>query len=162
MEIPDISQLVCIKQVNNGSEVESKFTNICDYWDEYTVNKVAELLHEYHDFFPTKFSELKGILGSLGIMKINLKLDPKPVKQRPYRLNPKYKENVREELDKMLAAGIIEPIEESEWVSPMVFREKKTKGDIKICVDLWKLNDACVHDMFPTLFIDEVLKNVGG
>jgi hypothetical protein len=25
-----------------------------------------------------------------------------------------------------------------------------------------KLNDACLHDPFPTPFIDEVLENVGG
>ena len=66
------------------------------------------------------------------------------------------------ELDKMLAAEIIEPVEESEWVSPMVVQEKKTKGEIKICVDLRKLNDACLHDPFPTPFTDEVLDNVGG
>jgi hypothetical protein len=28
-------------------------------------------------------------------------------------------------------------------------------------MDLRKLNDACVHDPFPTSFIDEVLENVG-
>eukprot|EP00253_Pinus_taeda_P027983 PITA_27983 len=49
-------------------------------------------------------------------MKITLKPDMKPVKQRPYYLNPKYKENVRLELDKKLAAGIIEPVEESNWI----------------------------------------------
>ena len=40
-------------------------------------------------------------------MKITLKLDAKLVKQRPYHLNPKYKEKVCLELDKMLTAGII-------------------------------------------------------
>ena len=44
----------------------------------------------------------------------------------------------------------------------MVVQEKKTKGDIRICVDLRKLNDACLHDPSPTPFIDEVLVNVGG
>ena len=63
---------------------------------------------------------MKGILGDLGVMRIPLMEGAKPVKQRPYRLNPRYKEKVRKELDKMLIAGIIEPIEESEWVSPMV------------------------------------------
>ena len=62
----------------------------------------------------------------------------------------------------MLAAGIIEPVEESKWVSPMVVQEKKTKGEIRICVDLRKMNDACLHDPFPTPFIDEVLDNVKG
>ena len=58
-------------------------------------------------------------------MKITLKLDAKPVKQRPYRFNPKYKEKVCKELDKMLAVGIIEPVEESDCVSPMIVQEKK-------------------------------------
>ena len=66
------------------------------------------------------------------------------------------------ELDKMLAVGIIEPVEESEWVSPMVVQEKKTKGEIRIRVNLRKLNDAYLHDPFPTPFTDEVLDNVGG
>ena len=36
----------------------------------------------------------------------------------------------------MLAVGIIEPVEEFEWVSPMVVQEKKTKGKIWIYIDL--------------------------
>jgi len=45
-------------------------------------------------------------------MKITLKPNVKPIKQKPYHLNPMYKEKVHQELDKMLEAGIIEPIEE--------------------------------------------------
>jgi len=61
----------------------------------------------------------------------------------------------------MLEAGIIEPVEESNWVSLMVVQEKKQKGEIHICVDLQKLKDACGNNPFPTPFIDEVLENVG-
>lgn len=43
----------------------------------------------------------------------------------------------------------------------MVVQEKKEKGEIKIFVNLMKLNDACLHDPFPTTFTDEVLDNVG-
>ena len=95
-------------------------------------------------------------------MNITLKPDVKPLKQRPYHLNPKYKEKVQKEIDNMLEAGIIEPAEEYDWVSPMVVQEKKKKGEIRICIDLIKLNDACLHDLFPTPFIDEVLENNGG
>jgi hypothetical protein len=104
---------------------------------------------------------MKGIVGELGEMKIPLIYEARPIRQRPYRLNPIYKKKVKEEIDRMLEAGIIEPVEESEWVSPMVVQEKK-KGGIRICVDLRKLNDACLHDPFPTPFTDEVLENVGG
>eukprot|EP00253_Pinus_taeda_P032985 PITA_32985 len=44
----------------------------------------------------------------------------------------------------------------------MVVQEKKQKDEIRICVDLRKLNDACVHDSFTTPFTNEVLDNVGG
>ena len=75
-------------------------------------------------------------------------------------MNQNYKEKVHDELNKMFTTGIIELVEEFDWVSPMVVQEKKQKGEIRICMDLGKLNDACVHDPFLTLFTDEVLENV--
>jgi hypothetical protein len=38
----------------------------------------------------------------------------------------------------------------------MVVQDKKIR-EIRICVYLRKMNDACLHDPFPTPFIDEVL-----
>ena len=40
----------------------------------------------------------------------------------------------------MLEVGIIEPVEESEWINPMVVQKKK-QGGIRICVDLRKLKE---------------------
>ena len=64
------------------------FASIGDYQYESTRGEVIDLLHDFQDLFPTKLSEIKGISGDLGEMKIPLKLDAKPLKQRPYRLNP--------------------------------------------------------------------------
>ena len=72
-------------------------------------------------------------------------------------MNPKYKEKVKTELDRMLDVGIIELIEELEWIIPIVIQDKKTTGEFRICVELRKLNDACLHDPFPTPFTNEVL-----
>ena len=77
-------------------------------------------------------------------------------------MNPRYQEKVKVELDHMLNIGIIEPIEELDWIIPIVIQDKKTTGEVRICVDLRKLNDACRHDPFPTPFTDEVLESVGG
>jgi hypothetical protein len=60
-------------------------------------------------------------------MKIPLKPGANPIRKRPYRLNPRYKEKVKDEIDRMLDAGIIEPVEESEWIIPMVVQDKKTE-----------------------------------
>ena len=69
-----------IKKVNIGSLENLKFTNIVYYWDDETVSKITDLLHEFQDLFPTNFSDMKGIVGDLGEMKIPLKPDVKPVK----------------------------------------------------------------------------------
>lgn len=94
-------------------------------------------------------------------MRIPLKSYAKPVRQRLYKLNLEYKEKVRTNIAKMLEAGIIESVEESKWISPMVVQDKNT-CEKQICVDLRKLNDACVMDPFPSPFTGEVLDNVGG
>jgi hypothetical protein len=77
-------------------------------------------------------------------MNIPLKPEARSIKQRPYRLNPVYKNKVKEEIDIMLEDGIIEPVEEYEWISPMVVQEKK-QGRISIYVYLIKLNDDFLH-----------------
>jgi hypothetical protein len=94
-------------------------------------------------------------------MKIPLKLEARLVRQTPYRMNRLYKKKVKDGIDIMLEDDIIEPVEDYEWISPMVVQEKK-QGGIRICVDLRKLNDACLHDPFPTPFTYGVLENVGG
>ena len=109
-----------IRKVNIGTEENPKFTSVGDYWDEETMEKITDLLHEFQDLFQTNILEMKGILGDLGEMNIPLKLDVKPIRQRPYRLNSWYKERVKAEIHRMLDVGIIEPVEESEWISPMV------------------------------------------
>ena len=45
--------------------------------------------------------------------------DAKPVRDPQRRLNPKMKEVVRKEILKLLEAGIIYPVADSEWVSPV-------------------------------------------
>jgi len=60
--------------------VELKYAMLGDYWDDAMVDKVTELLREYQDLFPTKIMDLKGVVGNLGMMKITLKPNAKPVK----------------------------------------------------------------------------------
>jgi len=74
-----------------------------------------------------------------------------------HRLNPRVKEKVKREIDRMLASGLIFPVDKSDWISPIVIQIKKYTYDIRICVDFRSFNSACVHDPFPTPFSDEVL-----
>ena len=51
------------------------------------MEKITYLLHEFQYMLPTKVFDMKGILGNLGEMKILMKPDAKPLRQRTYRLN---------------------------------------------------------------------------
>jgi len=81
IEDPDITALVKTKHVNIGTDTEPKYATLGDYCDDATVDKVTKSLREYQYLFPTKITDLKGIIGDLGVMKISLKPDAKPVKQ---------------------------------------------------------------------------------
>jgi hypothetical protein len=80
VELPFIGQPIKIKKVNIGIEQTPKLANVGDYWDASTIDKITELLHEYQDLFPTKFTDMKGIKGNMGEMRIPLKPDANPVK----------------------------------------------------------------------------------
>jgi hypothetical protein len=109
-----------VKKFNIGIVENPKMANIGDYWDEQIVEIITELLCEYNDLFPTMFLEMKGIAGDLGEIKIPLRVEARSIRQRPYKLNLIYKQKVKDKNDRILEDGIIEPVEESEWISPMV------------------------------------------
>ena len=99
----------------------------------------------------------------MGEMKIEIKPDVRPVKKIPYKIAHKYKEIVKKEIDNMLAAWIIYPIDQSEWASPMVVQSKKHDPTrIRICVDFHELNKVTLTNPFLTPFTDEILNEVVG
>jgi hypothetical protein len=57
------------------------------------------------------FTEMKGIAGEMGEMKMPLLLEARFVRQIPYILNLVYKKKVMEKIDRMLEDGIIEIVE---------------------------------------------------
>jgi hypothetical protein len=78
-------------KVNIGSVENPNIDSIGDYWDEKSMNEVHNLLREYEDLFLKKLSELKGLKGAMGEMKLELKPNSRPMKHRPYHLNPRIK-----------------------------------------------------------------------
>ena len=89
------------------------------------------------------------------------------------------KEDVRKEVLKLLEAGLIYPISDSTWVSPVQVVPKKggmtfiqnKKNDLiptrtvtgwQICIDYRKLNEATRKDHFPLPFMDQMLERLSG
>ena len=88
------------------------------------------------------------------------------VRQRQYRLNIKYSLMVKEEIDRLLKARIIYPVNNSELVSPIVVVLKKVGADgkvkISVCQDFWKLNVATKKDYFLLPFTNIILDHISG
>jgi hypothetical protein len=70
-----------VNKVNIGIVEHPKIASIGDYWDEQKVESITELLRESSDLFPTTFTDMKGIAGELGEMKIPLKPEARPIRQ---------------------------------------------------------------------------------
>ncbi|CAL8988441.1 unnamed protein product, partial [Prunus brigantina] len=69
--------------------------------------------------------------------------DAKPTREPQRRLNPPMKDVVRTEILKLLDVGVIYPISDSKWVSPIQVVPKK-------------------KDHFPLPFIDQMLERLAG
>lgn len=64
---------------------------------------------------------------------------------------------VKAELERMVKCGVIEEVTEpTDWCAPMVPVPKRTE-DVKICVDLTRLNKAVRRERFILPTIDDIL-----
>jgi hypothetical protein len=66
-------------------------------------------------------------------------------------LNHNYATDVKQNIDKLLALRLIQPVEEATWLSPIVV-VFKNNGKLKICVDFGKLNKATKKNPYPLPF----------
>ncbi|GJY16115.1 reverse transcriptase domain-containing protein [Tanacetum coccineum] len=79
-----------------------------------------------------KISDIKGIDPSFCTHKILMEDDFKPAVQHQRRVNPKIHEVIKKEVIKLLDAGLIYPISDSPWVSPVHCVPKKGEFDVII------------------------------
>ena len=64
-------------------------------------------------------ADIKGISPLICTHMIYLEENAKPSREMQQRLNPNMKEEVKNEVNKLLDNGIIYPISDSKWVSPL-------------------------------------------
>ena len=83
------------------------------------------MLRDHKDAIGWSLDDLKGIHPSMCMHRILLEDGHKPSVEAQRRLNPTMKEVVRKEVLKWLDAGVIYPISDSAWVSPVQVVSKK-------------------------------------
>jgi len=140
---------------------------------------LVTLLKRYPKAIGWSLADLKGLDPSICMHRINLTEESKPCRQPQRRLNPNMKEVVKGDIIKLLEAGIIFPVPDSQWVSPTHMVPKKTgttviegkEGSLlsartatswRMCIDYRKLNTATRKDYYPLPFIDQILERLSG
>ncbi|KAK1668215.1 hypothetical protein QYE76_056374 [Lolium multiflorum] len=130
---------------------------------EIEEERLLEILKKHRGAIGYTLDDLKGISPSICQHAINMEDDAKPVVEHQRRLIPKMKEVVRNEVLKLLEAGIIYPIADSRWVSPVHCVPKKGGMTVvpndndelipqrvvvgyRMCIDFRKVNKVFMDD----------------
>jgi hypothetical protein len=74
----------------------------------------------------------------------------RPYKQQPHRFNSTIYDRVKEEINRLLCVGFIQPCRYAEWVSNIMPIEKKDSRKIRVSIDVTlqlKDNIECIHLM---------------
>nr|GEZ17059.1 reverse transcriptase domain-containing protein [Tanacetum cinerariifolium] len=126
-----------------------------------------------------KLSNIKGIDLEFCTYKILMEEDFEPAVQHQRRVNLKIHDVIKQEVIKLLDAGLIYPISDSPWVSPLHCVPKKDGFIVvenednelistrlvmswRVCIDYRKLNEATRKDHFPLPFMDQMLERLDG
>ncbi|RDX73600.1 Retrovirus-related Pol polyprotein, partial [Mucuna pruriens] len=132
-------------------------------------DKLLEVLRQHKKAIGWKLSDLPGINPSICMHKILMEEEIKPIRQQQRRMNLTILDVVKKEVTKLLAVGIIYPISDSQWVSPVQVVPKKSgmtimKNQQDELVPTWMQNScrATHEDHFPLPFIDQVLEKLPG
>ncbi|RDX98293.1 hypothetical protein CR513_18802, partial [Mucuna pruriens] len=98
----------------------------CNNLHQEQEDKLLEVLRQHKKAIGWKLSDLPGINPSICMHRILMEEEIKPIRQQQRRLNPTLLDVVKKEVTKLLAAGIIYPILDSQWVSLVQVVPKKS------------------------------------
>jgi hypothetical protein len=100
------------------------------------------------DVFAWQISDMPGIPRE--VIEHKLGIDPafKPIKQKERRYTPERSEATRLEVNKLLEARFIRPVDYPIWLANPVLVEKPDKSWC-MCIDYTILNKPCPKDEYP-------------
>ncbi|CAA0819825.1 Unknown protein, partial [Striga hermonthica] len=119
------------------------------------------LLKEFVDVFAFSADDLTGI--DPGVAEHRLNIDPtvRPVKQKRRHFGAELDVVIEAEVEKLLKAGHVQPIQFPEWLSNSVM-VRKGEGKWRMCIDFRDLNKACPKDHYPLPRIDQLVDSTAG
>lgn len=115
------------------------------------------LMDRYKELFSGGLGRFTG-----GMATLRVREGAVPVYCRARPLPYAVKDQVDAQLDDMLREGIIEPVNTSEWATPLV-PVRKADGGLRICADYKvTLNPALLVDRFPLPRVEDLLVGLNG
>ena len=125
--------------------------------DENLRKQLLTLLNDFNHLFAGKNTEL----GHTGLIKHTIDTqEQSPFRLRSYRSALKARDEMKRQVQEMLAANVIKP-SLSPWASPVVLVEKKG-GEQRFCVDYRRLNSLTKKDSYPLPRIDDTFDMLHG
>jgi hypothetical protein len=82
------------------------------------------------------------------VHKLGIDLLYKPVKQKERRYTPERREIIRQEVNKLLEARFIRPVDYPSWLANPILIEKPDDS-WRMCIDYTSLNKACPKYEYP-------------
>ena len=126
-------------------------------WTEEQQHAARKLLCNYADIFSKNDLDL----GKCNILKHKIQLtDQQPFKERYRRIPPHLFEEVKQHLHDIIEVGAIRK-SSSPWASAVVLVRKKD-GGLRLCIDLRKLNNRTIKDVYSLPRIDDTLDCLHG
>lgn len=125
-----------------------------------TSTSFARLPIEFRAEFGHLFTDEVGLVKGFA-HHVKRKPGVPPVAAKLRRLPLALREQVSAELRRLEQCGIIESVDASEWISPIVV-VRKQDGRIRLCVDLREVNKAIIVDGFPLPHTEELLHQLAG
>jgi hypothetical protein len=120
-----------VRLLNVGTETKPVYLKVNAHLDQALAQEAEELFWEYKDVFAWTYKDLKGIPPSVALHRIELNKDVPLVHHAHYRMNLNYANIIKQDVDKLLKAGFIKPVEEATWLSPIVIVPKRN-GKLRI------------------------------
>ncbi|CAN6723342.1 unnamed protein product [Malus baccata var. baccata] len=146
-------------------------------YSEHIEEELIQIVASLESLSPIR--DIKGINPATCMHRILLEEGAKPTREAQRRLNPLMMEVVKKEVIKLLDVGIIYPISDSKWISPVQVVPKRSgvtvvkneaselvptcvQNSLRVCTDYRKINSTTRKDHFPVPFIDQMLESCSG
>lgn len=146
-----------VEHIKGQNDLPLELINIGTKLESNDKMGLISLLNKYRDCFAMNLNELG--CAKQGEMKIELH-DSRPVVYRPYRLAYNERGIVRNMVNELLDADIIQE-SVSDYASPVIL-VKKNNGKFRLCVDFRALNNKTVKERYPMPIIDEQISRLAG